>query len=80
MSIRASVVTPIIGDGLTDNPKRPRLVDVPGVISFGYDYQLADNPDPNAVVCVWVFEDAAYDLVAADTVNYFVNWSEPYAP
>ena len=78
--IRASVVSPMIGDGLTAATAfRPRLFDIPGVVSFE-DVTGANAPvAPNACVFVCVFEDAAFDLVAADTA-YLVNWSEPYAP
>ena len=74
--IRASVVSPMIGDGLTAaTAYRPRLFDIPGVVSFE-DVTGANAPvAPNACVFVCVFSEEAFALVDADPA-YLVNWSE----
>ena len=74
--IRASVVSPMIGDGLTTvTAFRPRLFDIPGVISFE-DVTGANAPvAPNACVFVCVFTDEAFALVESNPA-YLVNWSE----
>lgn len=73
--ITAHVVSPIIGDSLTkETAYRPRLVDIPGVVSFT-DVTGANPPvTPNACVFECTFTPAAFDAVLADT-EYLVLWS-----
>lgn len=74
--IRASVVTPLIGDGLSiASAIRPRLSDIPGVQSL-IDVTGANPPvSPNLIVCEAVLTDGNFAQVEADT-NYLINWSE----
>jgi hypothetical protein len=73
--IRASVTTPMIGDGLTIETRyRPRISDIPGVLASS-DVTGANLPAaPNEVVYEASFSDDSFALVEADP-EYFVNWS-----
>ena len=73
--ITAQVVSPMVGDGLTPaTAYRPRLFDIPGVVSFE-DVTGASAPvTPNECVFECLFTAPAFDAVLADP-EYLVLWS-----
>jgi len=76
--IRASVVSPMIGDGLTTaTAYRPRLFDVPGVISFE-DVTGANPPvAPNYCVFECIFMPEQFDQLDPLDILWSVDDGNP---